>query len=432
MRIKRSLKNSSRNGDLFKQVFSYTALNVFEKLIPFFLIPYLSKVLTENGLGMYMIFRAVLPVLLPIISLNTYSAITLVFFRLDGTTFTRYLSSVAKMFFVFSLIAFLFFQVFDDIVSKSIGFSDSYFVIFLVIVFFEYFFIIYRELYRLKNRPIIYGLLTMSKTILVNGIGIALLAIKGLNWSNLLFGHLYGITIVGMFSIWKLILEGYLTNTFDRHFAKDSIKLGSPLALNGVGNFLSGTANRLVIGIALGAAATASFGVAAFFGGIMGVIEGGFNKAFTPYLFRTLSAISCESDEVKIEEIKRLNRLQLQIYILFILVAFSLILLGQFMFEMIFDVNKYSQSKRFIAPITLAFLLKGLSKYKVNFIFFTKQTRRLPKITLVTGMLNIILAFLGAKYFGLLGVAYSLLLTMLIQFLFTNYESKRAFSNESI
>ena len=55
---------------LAKDSFSYTIYNIIEKAIPFLILPIITRTLSKEDVGLYILFQALIEVLIPIMTLK--------------------------------------------------------------------------------------------------------------------------------------------------------------------------------------------------------------------------------------------------------------------------------------------------------------------------------------------------------------------------
>ena len=85
--------NKIYKSDLFKNTGVYTFFNLFDKIIPFLLLPFITRALSVEGYGIYVLFQSLVGFLLPFVTLNTDASILINYFKVDKQKFPSYLSN---------------------------------------------------------------------------------------------------------------------------------------------------------------------------------------------------------------------------------------------------------------------------------------------------------------------------------------------------
>jgi O-antigen/teichoic acid export membrane protein len=249
--------------------------------------------------------------------------------------------------------------------------------------------------------------------IVKNVLGLVLIYYFKWGWEGLIVGHLIGYFIFATYSLFSFLKQHLLTMKLKYEYVRDVVIVGAPLSLHRVGIWLGNMVNRILVMSILGAAATGSYGIGATFGMIITIVEDSITKAFVPILFEKLNDLN----EKKSFEIVKLTY---SFYVFLVLISVAAVFVGYFGVGIIFG-KSFEETRIFIIPIVFASMFKGFYKLHVNYIFFTKKSEKITKVTFVTGVFNIVLAYVMIRNFGLIGAAYSLLILNIVQYVFSFY-----------
>ena len=107
---------------LFTDIIIYTLFGAIEKVLPFFVLPFLTRSFTISEVGYYTLYQTIIVLLVPIITCEVGTTISVNFFHYDKrkfavSMFNGCLSSLG----IFTIILFLF-AVFGSFVSDFISF----------------------------------------------------------------------------------------------------------------------------------------------------------------------------------------------------------------------------------------------------------------------------------------------------------------------
>ena len=153
---------------IFKHSFIYTVLNFTEKALPFLVFPILTRNLSIEDLGLFVLYLAIIEILMPILTLNIDNAILINFYKLDLEHFKKYFSSGLILFVFFYLFMFISIFIFKDIISEFTQFPSIWIVVIGLIVFFRFLVQNRQNLWRLNYELKKYSKFTIGISIVNN------------------------------------------------------------------------------------------------------------------------------------------------------------------------------------------------------------------------------------------------------------------------
>ena len=392
------------------QLFSYTGFQAINKAVPFLILPILTRYFTKEEVGFYTLYQALILIVFPLLTISLQTAVAVNYFRLKKIRFIRYFSNVVFVTFFTCLSGILLCLLIGPFIADRINFPFIWLLITILTIFPQFLLQLRLTLSRNQGRIVHFGVYAIVNTLLTNGLGLLLVFFSPLSWKGIVLGIFIGGIIISVFCIVSFYKEHLIVYKKSIGFIKDAIKIGLPASFHQIGSWFSNTFNRVIINILLGTAATGSYGVGSIYGMIITFIQDSFNLAYTPYLFNMLKN-NDSSTQFK------LVKMSFIFYISIFVIAFFIFLCGMFFTGTIFGDN-YVDTKQFILPLILASVVNGFYKIHVNYLFYYKKTLSIAKITFALGLLNIPLAYIFVKYWGLLGAAYSVLFIQFFSYLF--------------
>lgn len=408
-----------KKSRLFKDSVAYTFLNVIENAIPFLILPILTRLLTKEEVGYYILYQAIIEVALPILTLQIDNAILLNYYKLDKYKFKDYFSNAIILFFGYFLLLFFILYALSNPLSSLLSFPAIWLNIVFAIVFFRFFTNVRQQLWQIKYKIKSYGIFTIGIAIVKNALGLVFIVYTSMAWEGIIAGHLIGYALFGLIALITFFRERLISFKRKLIYYRDILLIGTPLAIHRLGLWFGKAANRVIITTLLGAAATGSYGVGATFAAIVTVIEQSFAKAFKPHLFDGLKSNSRKNK-------RKIIKSSYFIYAFIFILSVSIYIIGYYSVGFIFG-EEYLDTRKFMLPLIIAAMFKGFFELHVNYILFTKRTIQITKITLASGIINVVLAYFSTKYFGLIGTAYSLAFVSSLQYLVTFYVSDKLY-----
>lgn len=406
---------------LFSDIFIYTLFGAVEKVLPFFILPFLTRMFSVEEVGYYTLYQTVIVLLVPIITCEVSTTISINYFHYDKDKFAKSMFN--------GIIACISIFVFSLFVLAMLGHPISTFINFplrelwLSLLTIPFIFINdnLQILYRNQNKPISFGVFSSLRSITCYGIGLFLILILGWSWKSFVIGNLVGNFAFCIWTIVYLYKNEYVKICYDEGLFKENVKVGFPVSLHIVGTWLSNSLNQLLVNICIGIAATGMYGVGATFGMIMSFIQTSLNKAYIPLLYSNIKK------KDYLDNKKMIKALYILIVVSFILVT----LVGYFGVGLLFG-KTYLDTRPFIMPLVLASTIQGLYKIHAAFLFYHKKTMSITKITLSLGLFNIPLAYIMLILFGITGVAYSSVIVWLVSYILIYIESKKVYDYKKV
>lgn len=410
----RKFYNKLKGSELFRHSASYTILNFLEKALPFLVFPILTRKLSIEDVGLFVLYQTLIEILMPILTLSIDNTSLLTFYKLDLKEFKKYFSNAFFVFSIVFLTVFIFMLIFNNSLSHLINFSSFWLPFVIIMVFFRFLTQnrqnIWRVQYKIKN----YSKFTLSISLLNNILGIFLVLYTNIGWGGMIIGHFVGYVLFGSYSLYTFFNEGFiLFQKLTSKYVKDILKISFPIAIHRLGIWLGSAANKMIIAAILGTAATGSYGVGAVFASVIAILEDAISKAIIPHIYEKLK-INNKTEK------KSIVKLSYMIYLGLLIISIAVYLVGYNLTDFIFG-NQFDETKYLLFPLIAAAYFKGLYKLHVHYIFFTKKTMQVTKITFSVGIINIFLSYFLVLNFGLIGAAYSLFIINMFQYLLSFY-----------
>lgn len=404
-------------SSLFRQAGAYTLFNLIEKIIPFVILPIIARYLSKEALGYYIVYQAIIAFILPILSLNADSAVLVNYFKLDKKEFAKYFFNAFYIIGVTMLSFTLVFLAFPGFLAKYLEFPKEWLVALVIISFCHVIIRLAQKLWQIEKNPVKYGIFTISLTLVKDGVLLAFVIFSDYEFNGVVFSQLISYGIFSLISLIIFYRRELLKTSWEKPYIKDSLRMGVPLTFHQLFLWLGNQANRLIINIMIGTAATASFGIGSVYGSVVTVFQNSFNAAFVPHLYENLKDIN---------DRRKSNLVKFTYYYNSGLIIFSiLIALGGYLFnDLLFGID-YTASKQFIFYLALGSGFNGLYKMHINYIFFTKDTKFVMYVTLIGGVANIVMCYVLINFFGVIGAAQAYLISQVISYLLSWYFGNR-------
>ena len=408
----------------------YLASNVSVALVPFLLMPILTRYLGPVGYGTVAMFLVIINLFGAFVGLSVHGAITSRWFKSDDIDISIYISNCVFITLLTTFIVFGFVYISSNYLTEKMG-IPIFWIYFAVIVSMANSLILIRlAIWQVEKKVLNYATLQILIA-LFGGVGSYLLVVKYLlNFEGRLWVHVYTYTFFAFASIISLKSKGYLKFNFRIDYIKDALRFGVPLVPHVLGGFLLVTAERIILNEMVGLKDLGVYMVAVQISLAMYMVADSFNKAFMPWLFEQLKAGS-EMAKLKVVRVSYCFSL-----FLFCCVALSIVL-SSWVIELIAG-PEYSEASKVLPLLVLAQAFHGMYLLVTNYIFYERKTYYTGLITIFCGLSSIVTSYFLISHYGMLGAAtgqvFGMFLFLVLTWVFANkvhpmpWGSKKVFS----
>ena len=402
---------------LFKDMFVYLFSGTITYLVTLLLIPVYTKSLSPADYGKIELLFILSNLACIIISLEIYQAVGRYTVDIrDLIERKKYVSTGL----VFSLIAYGALivvgvanaQTISEIILNSK--SDSFLISFFIIsIMGNGIFILLRSQLRWLAMPVQFSIANFLFSVVTLSSTIIFLIIMNFGLIGVFLGQIVG-SIIGII-VSLYYLRGTYSFFFEISKLKELLRFSSPLVPSSLGLYFSQNSDRLIIPYFLGFYSLGIYTAGYKISSMVTFLIIGLDMAITPYIIKTYRD---PDGPVQIEKIFRVVMVLVLSFILFLQLYTQEILL--FLTD-----YQYIDSKIYIHILSFAFLFSGI------YIFFpglwiAKKTRLIAVINVTYAAITITLNYILIQFFGLIGIAFSILITA-IMFCYINQKISQAY-----
>lgn len=395
----------------------YVASSIVTGLIPFLLLPILTRFLSPEMYGKVAMFNICIVAFGSIIGLSVHGAANRRYFDNDISKIdlARFNFNCVIILILSSIITLLVLFFSENLLSDFLNIPISWLYLCLVSVFSKFLINLRLGQWQIRKNAKYYGLFQIV-TSLVNVIFSILFVVVLLMEDK---GRVYAVVITsviaGIFSCISLIRTRLIFFRLDYNDIKYALSFGVPLIPHVVGAFLLVSIDRLIVTKELGIHAVGIYMVAVNIGNGFNMLFNAINKAYSPLMYEILKN---NRDGEKKNVIKITY-----VYFLFLSLfgGFSFLIAPKIL-EFVVGPD-FHDASRIIPFIVMGQIFRGMYYVVSVYIFFTKKTKFLSAITICSGLLNVGLIFYLIPHFGLIGAAASFMISMLFQFSITWFVS---------
>lgn len=392
---------------------SYLIASVMSAAIPFLLLPVLTRYLEPAEYGEVAVFQVWVSLIGALCGLSVHGAAGRKYYDYEEPDkyIGEFLTACLVVLVGSSLLVLLLVAPFSGWLSGIIGLSEKWLYLGVFYAFFNFLIQLRLGQWQVRKEPKKYGAFQVSKSLLDMFLSLFLVAGIMLGVTGRLAGQTSATILFGMLGLLMLWRGGLLGMSWRPDLMREALRFGVPLVPHVVGAFLLITVDRAVISAQIGLQAAGYYMVAAQMAMVIGIGLDSVNKAYVPWLYERLKR---DDSREKLFIVK----LTYCYGIFLLLCAVAAFLVGGELLVFVAG-EKYRPAAELIGWFVLAKAFHGMYYTVSSYIFYAKKTSVIAKITIFCGVMNVFMLLFLTREYGLVGAAWSMCISMLLQWLMT-------------
>lgn len=398
----------------FKGASVYLVSNIINAVIPFLLLPILTRYLTPAEYGQIAMFNSLLAGIGTFIGLNSVGAVQRKFYdaEVNETVLKEFNGSCFQILAFSSAIAFIFFAIFEKQLSDFLTIPSSWILASVGISALGFVASMRLSQWQIRSQAKLFGFLQVSSSLINILLSLLFVIVLTKGAQGRIDAQVITAIITALVAIVWLYKDKLLRILSWRpNYIKELLVFGIPLIPHHIGFFLIGAVDRFVINDKLGLTQTGIYMIAVQLSSAMNILFDAINKAYVPWLFKRLKQNNSQ-------EKKRIVKFTYLSFITVLLLAGLVYLISPFFITLIAG-EEYKSAGEIIGWLCLGHAFGGMYLMVTNYIFYAKRTGQLSLVTISTGLMNMVLLLILVSQFELVGAAISFAIAKLFQFLIT-------------
>lgn len=407
-----------KQGTLVKSFGIYTIARVLNSCVPFFLLPVMTAYLTPGDYGTISMITTLAGFAMPFVTLRVEDAIVRRYYY-KNENIAVYIGNCLFIVTTMMIIITILFILFSSFLSSKLQIPSP--VIFIVPFYctLNFFKIIFLYYWQVKQKPIQFGIINITATLLEIILAVFLVVSLKMNWIGRALSIFSSSAIVAIFSLVYMLRHKMIRLKFDKDRLFHAFKYGVWLIPAGIGASLMVSVNRFFLTDMVSVDETGLYGVATSFASILSFVTGSFNNAYVPWLFPQLA-----KDDISVK------RRLVKVSYLYMLFLFILAFIGYLLIITVlpYFVNyRFYDSEKYIPFLLIGYCFQGCYFMVTNYIMYVEKTYYTAGITLICGLISIALNYYFIKTLGAIGASVAFAITFLCFFIMTWIVSAKLF-----
>lgn len=357
-----NLKRSS----LFQSAGVYTFANIINGVVPFLLLPIITRYLTPEDYGTVSMFTMITSITTIFIGLSINGAIARQYYEKDSTDISVYIGNCFYILFISTIVIVVLFVSFSDIISRYTRIPSNWLWAVVLFSFSQFVVNVMLLLLQVQVKPIKYGLIQISQTALNFVLSIFFVVYMGMNWKGRVSAQLLSVFVFSIIAFIMLSKNNCLKFKLNFSYIRNAISFGVPLIPHAFGGLTITMVGRFMITNMVSISETGLYTVGVQIGSVISMLAVSFNNAYVPWLFKNLKNGSYA---------KKVNIVKLTYvyFVLIILLALFLTIFSPWLLN--FFVGKsFFDSNHFVLWTAMGASFQGMYYMVTNYIFlFTKN-----------------------------------------------------------
>ncbi|MEN6348203.1 MAG: oligosaccharide flippase family protein [Syntrophomonas sp.] len=395
------MKNFLFNSSIIKSTLIYTCSNIAVAIVPFLLLPIMTKYLSTSDYGIISNYFLLVSITSSFVGVNVHGAIMLAYYDQEKIDLPLYIKNCLLIIIGSVLVVSIIFLPLKNMISNYTYIPVSWLWTVVVICSIQMIISINLNLWRINLFALKYSFFQITQTLTTLGFSIWLVVFWGLGWKGRIEGSFSVVLIYGIVSIYCLYKDGWLKGkiSVNKAYLKEALLFGLCIIPHGLGLIIMQLSDRLFITNMIGINETGIYSVGSQIGMAITLLTSSFLLAFQPWLYEKLSDGKPDSNK----------KIVIITYLFVIGTIISSLILGTispFIINLFVD-KKFSGANMYVLWLALGYGFYAIYSLFVNFIAYTRRTGIISIITIVSCLINIGLNLRFIHLFGAIGSAYA-------------------------
>ena len=386
----------------------YLVASIINGLIPFLLLPLLTRLLDPDAYGTIAMFQFAIAGIGAFTGLSVHGAVSVHYFKGEKETFPLFVGNCFIILIISSIMTGMIIFGFLEQLVGGTGLDKQWLFLAVAVSAAQFVTTIRLVIWQIRGNPFRYGVFQILLSLTNASISVFLVLI--IKWGEV--GRIWGISasviIFSLVSFFTLRKSGWVQLKWNRALMKEALLWGIPLVPHVIGGLFMILADRFIITRQLGLEHTGVYYAAVQFAGPILMLGASFNGAFRPWLYEKL-ANHDKGIAVLVSYISML---------VFLLVGLSYGVVVSLAFPFLVG-EKYLDGSKFVLILIFSNTFQVLYYTVSNYILYEGKTKILSMITITVGITYAFGGWFAVISFGLIGLPCLLALISLIYFVLT-------------
>jgi len=402
---------------LFSDSVIYGVSNAVYSALPILLLPFLTVYLPKSEYGIYANFTMAFSLLSALVSYSVPASVSVYFYGKEFNV-KKLVSSGLMVSVLITVGLFSVGVLAENFASSHLGLPAFLLLYAVVYSFLDTLFQTALGWWRMEHKPWLYLAYRVARMLIELGLTFYLVINFSQTWEARVISNIAAVLVLAVPIIAFLKRIKLLEFKLDRPSLVELTKFNAGNATHVLGSVLINYLDVFLITAFLGFSSSGEYAVAYQIGMGVSLLTNSFNQAYVPWLFKNLSEKSISQ--------KRMIKLMVMISAAFFSSGGVLFILSPFLYNVFIGVD-YTYESKVVFWIIAGFVVNGIYKLAINFLFFHKRMKVISGLTITAATVNFILNLWLIPKLGIQGAALATFVAFGIQALLAFLLLKRSF-----
>lgn len=386
-----SLKDNIRDNKTLLRGSLFSIYSFVNRGFAFILLLILANYIAPAEYGYLSLFSTVVMVLGYFIALSSEGYMSISYFSEGESGVKKSFSCILTICLLMACLFSFILLIGGDNLSKVLELEEEILLFAIVIAFFAVFNNLMLDLFRIREKVVIYGWLSCGSALL--NFVVSIILVKGLllSWQGRVYAWMGCSVLFGLIGLWYFIKSGFFTSQI-RSFFRPMLIWSIPLIPHLATGFIRQGCDRYIINNYHSIADVGLFSFALNLVGIITMIGYGFNQSNSIDIFKTLSNKTMPVKS-KLQYLKKMRMFFLFFYLVITLLA---IFVGYSLVPVV--LPKYAPATNYFLILSLFGFGGCIYLIYTNYLFFFKKTRQLMYVTVGSAIIHMLLSLWLTRY----------------------------------
>ena len=239
----KSLIRSVFESGLLRSTGIYTVAGILNGSVMFFLLPVLTRVLTQEQYGLLSMFRVLVAFTFPFIGF--YASLSRQYYEREAIHFPDYLSTCLAVILANSVVVTGVLILVGDFVSDLTAFPVQWMWCVVLFATGKALMQVALAMWQVQLMPVRYGTFQITQTVLMFVMAIAFVVYFEWGWLGGMWADTLSMSTFGIISLYSLSKEGWLRARFNMTYARDILAFNGPLIFHSVSRGIISMSDRV-------------------------------------------------------------------------------------------------------------------------------------------------------------------------------------------
>lgn len=386
-------KTMAKNGS------TYLAFSLLNRLIPFLLLPILTRHIDPEGFGIVAVIGVVTALVMPVVGMCSNSVLAQRYFKMGATARSGFINDSYKIILGNSIFLCLVVIPFAPLINTYLKISLGWFEVAILSATAGMVITITTSLLQLKKEAASFGIFQTIFMLANVGLSLLLVVVLGMAWQGRVWAILISSLLVACWAVYWNLRSGDIDLSQLQQSKQISTiyRLGGMLIPSTVAGWVIAMSDRVFLTSMTTLELVGIYAVGMMLGQITEIFLTALGRAYQPYFFQHGDS---DNEEMRVRIVQGVYA----VVVVSLLTALVVILIAPVIMSVMIDV-RYHAANQIVGWLCLAFALRNIGGVFQNLVMVVEKNA----VTVYVSGATLLVSLLGNYYlidhFGIIGAA---------------------------